>query len=223
MSWASLMSEKIILLTEIGVLVNIIAGSKELWDFYHTDYQELQKKYGDCIEKTATWMRDNDVTLEKNVEKFDGDTTPQCLSQLLLTMDDDTLKDFLIRAEFFRKRILNIPQTEYVNAVLIRDDLKKIGFDILPKLFTGGLLNVAYKFWFDFLEPEYWSQRSGEPTALQAKLAEAREKLRQLEPRIENAATQIDMSELPEINLPNPLEPGSSDDPFGKTSTENKP
>jgi hypothetical protein len=229
MQWASLMSEKIILLTEIGVLINMIAGFDELWDFYQTDKEEMQKKYGDCIEKTASWMRDNDVTLDKNVDKFSGDTTPQCLNQLLLTMDDATLKDFLIRAEFFRKRILNIPGSEFINTLLIRDDLKEIGLDILPKLFTGGLLNIAYKFWYDFLEPEYWSQRTGEPTALQGRLEQAREELRQLEPRIENAATQIDMSELPEINIPNPLETDSTTtnsttvDPFGRTSNDNNP
>lgn len=229
MQWASLMSEKIILLTEIGALINLMAGGKELWDFYNTDKEEMQKKYGDCIEKTASWMRDNDVTLNKNVDKFSGDTAPQCLNQLLLTMDDATLKDFLIRTEFFRKRILNIPGSEFVNTLLIRDDLKEIGLDILPKLFTGGLLNIAYKFWYDFLEPEYWSQRTGEPTALQGRLEQAREELRQLEPRIENAATQIDMSELPEINLPNPLETDSTTtnsttvDPFGRTSNDNNP
>lgn len=200
MAWASLMSEKLILITEIGILYNLISGGKELWDFYQTDKEEIQKKYGDCIEKTASWMRDNDVTLDKNADKFSGDTTPQCLNQLLLTMDDDTLKDFLIRAEFFRKRTLDIPMTEYINTVLVRDDLKEIGWDILPRLFTGGLLNVAYNFWTEFLKPDYWSQRTGETTALQGQLEKARERLRQIEPKINAAATEIDMSELPETD-----------------------
>lgn len=205
MAWSSLFSEKLILLTEIAVVSNMILGSRELYKFYQTDKENIQKKYGDCVEKTAEWMRENDVTIDKNVEKFSGTTVPECFKEILLKADDNTLKEFIIRTEFFRKRMFGIPYSELINNFLIRDGLKEIGFDILPRLFTGQLLNLTQTMWFKYAKPEYDSQISGDNTPLEGELERLREELRIVQANVERQAAALDSTTIQLPNISNPI------------------
>jgi hypothetical protein len=208
MAWASLFSEKIILLVEIAVVTNIISGVKELWRFWDSEKEEIQKKYGDCIFEVADWMRENDVTLNKNVEKFSGDTVPSCFYAFLSTADDETLQNFLVRSEFFRKGFFGIGGTEYIDALFVRDSLKEIGLNTIPRLLTGQLLNVTMSAWDKYLEPEYFSERTGETTRLEAELTRLRSELQRVNREIDTEVRQIEQTEL---NLPNMTNPIQSD------------
>lgn len=202
-AWASLFSEKVILLTEIAVVTNIISGVKELWRFWDSEKEEIQKKYGNCVFEVADWMRENDVTLNKNVEKFSGETVPSCFYTFISTADDMEVQNFLVRSEFFRKGFFGIQGTEYLDALFVRDSLNEIGLDTLPKLVTGQLLNVAISIWEKYMEPEYFSERTGETTRLEAELARLRSRLSEVNGQIQQEVREIDISEINLPNMPN--------------------
>jgi hypothetical protein len=143
-------------------------------------------------------MRENNVTVDRNVDEFSGDTVPECFKILLSTADDETLQNFLVRAEFFRKKYFGIDKSEYIG-LLVRDSLYDIGLETIPKLFTGPLINIVLAFNEKYLSPDYFSQKTGETSPLTQQLNKLKEQYKKINEKIAPLAAK---DGLPELTLP---------------------
>jgi hypothetical protein len=197
-AWSSLVLEKMILVFTIELLSNLYRGWKDWKRFEATSRQDIMPLYGECVMTTADVMENGSISIDKP-ETLVAENLPPCLLDIIESgVDERTLAQILVRADFFSR---GEGGTEYISFVT-RGMFDEVGYVELSKLFTGPMLNWSYQIYKNIVNPVYQSEKTGDPTPLENELARLQDQLRDVNIRLEDETERIsDAVESGELNL----------------------
>jgi hypothetical protein len=186
-AWSSLVLEKMILAFTIELLSNLYRGWKDWKRFEATSRKDIMPLYGECVMTTADVMENGTISIDKP-ETLVAENMPPCLLDIIQSgVDERTLAQILVRADFFSR---GEGGTEYISFVT-RGMFDEAGYIELSKLFTGPMLNWTYQIYKNVVSPVYQSEITGDPTPLENELARLQDQLGEVNVRLEEETERI--------------------------------
>lgn len=186
-AWSSLVLEKMILVFTIELLSNLYRGWGQYQRFKETSKENIMPLYGECVMTTADAMKNGAISIDK-IETLVVENLPPCLLDIIQSgIDERTLAEILVRADFFSR---GEGGTEYISFVT-RGMFDDFGYIELSKLFTGPMLNWSYQIYKNVVDPVYQSEKTGDPTPLENELARLQDRLGKVNARLEEETERI--------------------------------
>lgn len=176
-AWISLILEKLVRAVKLHLQLSFLYFLKDLGDFIFGTNKELMRTHGPCIMELSEKMKSGELDISSDAD-LPMESLPPCLIDSLQNgLDENTLHDMLIRANFFATSWTDV---EVFQLLINRFTDISLG-DVARQFLISPPAEIAYQISYEIYPAWIESQRTGMDTPLDEEINRVRQQIVELQ------------------------------------------